>query len=317
MTNKNRIVAWIGISLLSGIFLMFLLGENCRAQTGLCDPDPCQGIPNAIAGTCTEIGGSCTGPGDYSCSCDPGYTWKDATHTCVQEQQGDMVQIPSGCFQMGDSFNEGAPHELPVHTVCVSAFEMDVHEVTNADYKACVDAGVCDPPVYSSSVSRPSYYGNSAYNNFPVIWVNWDQASEYCKWASKRLPTEAEWEKAARGGLAGNRYPWGNTISGTNANYCDSGDPWDNDTSEVGHYEPNGYGLYDMAGNVHEWVKDWYQDNYYTVSPLNDPQGPTGGVLRVLRGGSWVSEAFTLRVANRYYGDPNLEASAFGFRCAR
>jgi len=230
---------------------------------------------------------------------------------------GPMAQIPAGCFDMGDAFSEGGPDELPVHNVCISAFEMDVHEVTNAEYAECEEGGGCSAPSTSSSYSRPIYYGNPTYDDFPVIWVNWYEAEDYCTWAEKRLPTEAEWEYAARGGLAGKRYPWGDTISGTDANYGNSGDPWDNDTSEVEYYGPNGYGLYDMAGNVFEWVNDWYQSDYYTVSPPNDPPGPGSGTYRVLRGGAWGYGTGGLRVADRYLNYPVNEYSDVGFRCAR
>ncbi|HUT55024.1 MAG TPA: SUMF1/EgtB/PvdO family nonheme iron enzyme [bacterium] len=229
-----------------------------------------------------------------------------------------MVMIPSGCFNMGDAFSEGYRDELPVHNVCItSSFYMDVHEVTNAEYAACVSGGGCTAPAYSDSYSRGSYYGNPTYDNFPVIWVDWNQATAYCTWAGagKRLPTEAEWEYAARGGLSGKRYPWGDTISGTDANYWNSGDPWDNDTSQVEYYAANGYGLYDMAGNVWEWVNDWYLSDYYSTSPTNDPPGPITGSFRVLRGPDWGSSAYGLRVANRNHNDPTLQFYLIGFRC--
>jgi len=201
-----------------------------------------------------------------------------------------------------------------VHDVCISAFEMDVHTVTNAQYLACVAAGSCTAPVRADSASRSTYYGDLGYGDFPVIWVNWSQATDYCAWAGKRLPTEAEWESAARGGLAGKRYPWGDAIRGTDANYRDSGDPWDNDTSPAGSYAPNGYGLYDMAGNVWAWVNDWYQWDYYNESPRNDPRGPSSGTYRVLRGGAWMA---ALRVAGRHSYHPLHVSAGVGFRCAR
>jgi len=227
-----------------------------------------------------------------------------------------MALIPSGCFNMGDAFSEGGSDELPVHNVCITSdFYMDVNEVTNAEYAACVCASGCTAPGDSSSYSRGSYYGNPTYHDFPVIYVSWNQATAYCTWAGKRLPTEAEWEYAARGGLSGQRYPWGDTISGSNANYMDSGDPWDNDTSQVAYYPANGYGLYDMAGNVFEWVNDWYLSTYYSVSPTNDPPGPASGTYRVLRGGSWNINTYALRVAYRMNRNPTNQFYYLGFRC--
>jgi sulfatase modifying factor 1 len=228
-----------------------------------------------------------------------------------------MSLIPSGCFDMGDAFNEGYTEELPVHNVCITSnFYMDVHEVTNAEYAVCVSAGGCTAPSDSSSETRASYYGNPVYNDYPVIYVSWNQVDDYCAWAGKRLPTEAEWEFAARGGLSGKRYPWGDTLSGTYANYSDSGDPWDNDTSPVGYYAANGYGLYDMAGNVFEWVNDQYQNDYYHMSPTNDPPGPASGVVRVLRGGGWDNDTSYLRVAGRTDNTPSVQHGNKGFRCA-
>lgn len=228
-----------------------------------------------------------------------------------------MAEIPSGCFQMGDSFGEGRANELPVHDVCIPAFFMDVNEVTNAEYAACVEDGVCTPPSSTSSATRLSYYGEKAYDDFPVIYVSWFQANEYCYWAGKRLPTEAEWEYAARGGLNGKRYPWGDILNSTDANYNNSGDPWDNDTSKAGYYPANGYGLYDMAGNVSEWVNDWFLDTYYNVSPTNDPSGPATGSTRSLRGGNWIESLDFLRVSFRDDDILTLQHNDLGFRCAR
>jgi len=228
-----------------------------------------------------------------------------------------MAQIPAGCFDMGDHFSEGDSDELPVHYVCISAFEMDIHEVTNAQYAECVDAGDCEPPAHSGSATRDSYYGNPDYDDYPVIYVGWDEADDYCRWAGKRLPSEAEWEYVGRGGLEGKRYPWGDAISGSDANCWDSGDPDDNDTRAVGSYPANGYGLFDMAGNAWEWVNDWYYMEYYSDSPQDDPPGPRVGFYRVLRGGSWGQPTEYLRVAARERYGPLIRLSMFGFRCAR
>jgi formylglycine-generating enzyme required for sulfatase activity len=259
-----------------------------------------------------------------------------------------MAQIPAGCFNMGDHFGEGGYDELPVHNVCISAFEMDMHEVTNAEYAVCVGAGECTPPTDSSSSTRSSYYGNPDYDEYPIISVDWFQATQYCTWANKRLPTEAEWEYAARGGLAGKRFPWGDTINCDNAcwgrgqmpfppdfpgspcwDYCHN-DMCANDTHRVGGYAPNGYGLYDMAGNVSEWVNDWYggqesdppynniyYQDCYDQGTVYDPLGAANGTERVVRVGAWFEDANNMRVAGHADPPPDLVRSYVGFRCAR
>jgi len=237
-----------------------------------------------------------------------------------------MASIPAGCFNMGDAFSEGNADELPVHNVCISTFQMDVYEVTNAQYKQCVDSGICTAPGNSSSYTRSSYYGNATYDNYPVIYVNWSQANTYCNWIRlKRLPTEAEWEYAARGGLAGKRYPRGDSISCSNANYgrdtssgaCYNYGGLDNDTQPAGSYSPNGYGLYDMAGNVWNWTQDWYGAAYYSSSPTSNPQGPSSGSYRAVRGGAWNFGASNMRAAGRGYVEPYISYSTHGFRCAK
>lgn len=162
-----------------------------------------------------------------------------------------MMYVPQGEFTMGS--DAGAPAERPAHTVSLDAFWMDQTEVTNAMYQLCVDAGACKPPVAKSSFKRHTYYGDPQYDAYPVMAVNWDSAKAYCEWAGARLPTEAEWEKAARGTDA-RSYPWGERAgcSLTNTNGCQG------DTSAVGNYEKgkSPFGIYDMAGNVAEWTAD-------------------------------------------------------------
>ncbi len=248
--------------------------------------------------------------------------------SCVPIPPPDMAQIPAGCFDMGDHFGDSWDDQLPVHNVCISAFEMDFHEVTNAEYAKCVEDGACSAPSDSSSYTRASYYDNPTYNTYPVINIIWVDAHNYCSWAGKRLPTEAEWEYAARGGLEGKRFPWGgdsanrdDDISGTDANYKDSGDQWDNDTTPVGYYPPSGYGLYDMAGNVWEWVNDWYNETYYQdcvdQGIVDDPPGPApaSGSDHVLRGASFFGGTVYMPVAFR--GHNYQEHPGFGVRCAR
>jgi len=273
----------------------------CRHPQSDCDDHHETVYPGAPE-LCDGLDNQCAGDVGYG-SIDEGYA------VCA-----DMVSIPSGCFDMGDAFAEGWPDELPVHNVCLSAFEMDIHEITNAEYAECVADGGCTAPSSSSSYSRTTYYGDPAYDDYPVIWMEWHQVAEYCTWAGKRLPTEAEWEYAARGGLAGKRYPWGNWIFPWHANYNFNV----GDTSMVESYAPNGYGLYDMAGNVWEWVVDWFNEDHYSVSPTNDPTGPASGMRRVTRGGSWDHSTFGLRVANRCdFCHSDRHGNNLGGRCAR
>jgi serine/threonine-protein kinase len=245
---------------------------------------------------------------------------------------GGMLYVPAGPFVMGSDPTDGSaqPEEMPEHIVTVAAFHVDAHEVTNADYRACVTAAACTAPASASSSTRTAYYTNPAYDDHPVIHVSWAQASTYCAWAGKRLPTEAEWEKAARGGCETptcgaqdeGTYPWGDTVAtcdlanGYLGGFCVPG----GDADVVGTRSPSGdspYGARDMAGNVWEWVADWYLDTYYASSPDTDPSGPANGALRVLRGGSWLQGGAGLRVAYRYSSHPADNSNQVGFRCAR
>jgi len=296
-------------------------GDNCERCPGDADGD---GYGDPASSLCIHLELDCDDthasvyPGapelcdklDNQCDGDSGFGIVDEGFTNC----GDMVSISSGCFDMGDAFAEGWPDELPVHNVCLSDFEMDIHEITNAEYAECVEKGACTEPSSYASYTRTSYYDNPLYADYPVIWMWWDDVYNYCTWAGKRLPTEAEWEYAARGGLEGKRYPWGNWISSWRANY----DFNVGDTSEVESYRANGHGLYDMAGNVWEWVADWYGSTYYSDSPANDPKGPANGSVHVRRGGSFDHSAFGLRMGNRCdFCHVDRHANNLGGRCAR
>jgi formylglycine-generating enzyme required for sulfatase activity len=327
----------------------------------------------------------------------------------------EMVFIPAGSFQMGDSFSEGYSDELPAHMVTLDAFYMGKYEVTNAEYCAYLNSAVgqglitvTNGIVYGSENDQPycftssapngnPYYGEYSHVDYsagvftvltkdsrnmfddPIVMVTWYGAAAYCNWRSQqegkeqcynlstwacnfnnkgyRLPTEAEWEYGARGGLSGKRFPWGDTISHFQANYYSSSaysydisptrlyhpiwyDGIIPNTSPVGFFDgslrqkndfnwhasqssyqttsgANGYGLYDMAGNVYEWCNDWYSSTYYstTLYPHVNPTGPTSGTYRVLRGGGWYSfNAFRCRVAFRIFDTPSNGISPNGFR---
>ncbi len=226
-----------------------------------------------------------------------------------------QVYIPAGEFQMGSQ--DGNSDEELVHTVYLDAFWMDQTEVTNAMYEQCVNVGACSLP------NSIKYFGDQNYINHPVVYVSWYGAKAYCEWAGRRLPTEAEWEKAARGGLEGQQYPWGNIDpvctpgSQNGAKFDDNAGCDDTSTEPVMSYHSNGYGLYDMAGNVWEWVHDLYDGNYYSNSPSINPESPSFGDYRVLRGGSWFSSGRNLRSANWFFNNPDDSSSKFGFRCVR
>ena len=242
-----------------------------------------------------------------------------------------MVLIPAGEFEMGS--NHQHPNERPAHTVYVDAFYMDIYETTNAQFKVFID----ENPQWQKHNIKAEYHdgyylrlwdGNNypkGQANYPVIYVSWYAAMAYAKWIGKRLPTEAEWEKAARGGLVNKTYPWGDKIDDTRANYARH----INSPIAVGQYQPNGYGLYDMAGNVSEWCLDEYDKNFYAQSVYKNPfsNGARDVVInnfkiikkknRVLRGGSWSDNGVFLRVTYRDWG-PQEYASVFrGFRCVK
>lgn len=279
----------------------------------------------------------------------------------------EQVRIAAGTFLMGDQHGDGHPGdgETPVHPVHLSAFEMDATSVTNADFAAFVDATGyvteserygfsavfhlafegADDDVLGNAEDAPWWYGvrgadwrhpggpDSSIDgrmDHPVVQVSWDDAQAYCTWAGRQLPTEAQWERAARGGVEGARYPWGDDLparqSGTDwpCNIFQGSFPRTNTledgfltTAPVRTFQPNAYGLWQMVGNVWEWCQDWFHPGYYVVSPSEDPQGPGSGPGRVIRGGSYLchdSYCNRYRNAARTSNTPDSASGNMGFR---
>jgi formylglycine-generating enzyme required for sulfatase activity len=242
-----------------------------------------------------------------------------------QKAPENMVFIPAGKYLAGylaeRAYNECEKNngkcrkawfedEEPIKEIDVDAFYIDVYEVSQKDYKKVIG-------------ENPSMFEK---DNNPVERVTWKEAAKYCKKIGKRLPTEAEWEKAAKGGK-NTTYIWGNLVESGKANFCDAqcDKKWNEDqfsdgfayTSPVGSFPPNGFGLYDMAGNVYEWVADWYEGDYNKVRPTNNPKGPATGNEKSTRGGSWINYSSGIRATDRSGGDPEERYEYGGFRCAK
>ena len=226
----------------------------------------------------------------------------------------EVVLVPSGEFMMGsdpqvDRYFYGA--EGPQHMVTLDEFWIYRTEVTNAMYQQCVAVQACPRPANNSSNTRSDYFGNPAFDDYPVVYVSWRHAAAYCVWAGGRLPTEAEWEKAGRG-TDGRLFPWGfENPNNQLARYDTS------DTVMVGSY-PDGaspYGVFDMAGNVHEWVFDYFQAGYYSISPEENPLGPASGSTRVYRGGAYHNIVDAIRVVMRGSRSEDFTSVDIGFRC--
>jgi serine/threonine-protein kinase len=231
-----------------------------------------------------------------------------------------MVQmyVPAGTFLMGSTVEHdknAINNEKPQNVVTLSAFWIDQKEVTNAQYALCVQAEVCPPPRQLNSATRNPYYGVDFFAQHPVVYVQWYDARSYCNWAERRLPTEAEWEKAARG-PNGQIYPWGDTFP--DGSFLNFDSRVVGDTSAVGSYilGISPYGALDMAGNVWEWVADTYRLDYYDNSPRVNPTGPETGSLKIYRGGAWNEPLWNVRAAIRMPGKPGDAFPNVGFRCA-
>jgi len=259
--------------------------------------------------------------------CAPLASWAQSPATPVGNANlTTMALIPGGSFtsgapvDLGDQlcrkFHNGScsrswfADEQPVHTLTLDPFFIDKYEVTQRDFERVMKR---NPSKFKGKI-------------LPVDNVTWQEAKTYCQKLGKRLPTEAEWEKASQGGVS-TVYPWGDEFESGKANFCDQrcSKRWRENqfqdgyeyTAPVGNYPPNGYGLYDMAGNVYEWVEDWYAKDYYRVRPHKNPKGPASGSKKVMRGGSWINYSVGVRPADRTDTDPDDRFAFSGFRCAQ
>ena len=255
------------------------------------------------------------------------------TQTTISEKDAmALVYVPAGEFIRGmdaddalrDCWNYRSNCERfwftdaePVQSIYLDGFWIDQTEITNKMYSLCVEASACKKPLKMGTDTRVKYYGDPEYENYPVVNVEWNMANSYCEWVGRRLPTEAEWEKAARG-VDGRGYPWGNEIDCTFANYYGPGVACIGDTTKVGSY-PNGasiYGALDMVGNVWEWVADLYDQNYYSNSPITNPLGADEADTRIARGGSWANSGSEVHSYFRHARESSFSDDEFGFRCA-
>ena len=233
-----------------------------------------------------------------------------------------MVEIPSGSFPMGvpPGDRDGGRDEYPRHEVLLDTFWIDQFEVTNGRYIEFVKSAGHRVPQNPTNPTRNLWQGDSITESLAeraVINVDWFDADAYCKWAGKRLPTEAEWEKAAKG-TSDRRFPWGNVEP--TAKHLNYNQRWIGEKTlmPVGSYEAgkSPYGVYDVVGNVWEWVNDWYDARYYEKSPSKNPTGPQEGTKKVIRGAGWQNETPTVRIFTRVDSDPTMRNESTGFRCA-
>jgi len=332
-------LAWL-LSLSLGLALTACDGDECVCDDDdACDDDDDDSTP---ADDDDDTGPDADGDGwtieQGDCNDGDGAVHPAADEACDDEVDSDCdgvadsgctVEIEAGDVLVGsDEMSVIMPgqfvsywDERPEHEVDLSAYRIDRYEVTNSQYRRCVSAGDCEPPADLGSATRETYHEDPAYGGFPVVHLTWQQAGDYCAWKGGRLPTEAEWEKGAKGPDPNDQTaPWGHLteIDDWYA-WCDKANYGlcEPDTVRIGSYDDgvSPYGLHDMTGNAAEWVVDWYDASYYSNSLDEDPTGPDDGRFRVIRGGSWNQGWFDGRVVRRKFADPEFTNPAIGFRC--
>ena len=314
-------------------------GGTCSQHSG--DPCPDDGVFCNGEEFCDEEAEAC----DSTDPCLSHETCNETRKECWDPQK--EVFIPDGTFWMGCESNDTECYgdESPHHEITLSSYYIDTYEVTNEAYAVFLNdnGNDCDGSecVFANDAfirvheSGGVWTADSGFEDHPMSVVTWYGAKALCTWSGGRLPTEAEWEKAAKGAVEHYIYPWGHTWAGNAANNWENGDPWETGseplTNPVGYYDGSDhggdyqttdgsspYGLHDMAGNVWEWVNDWYDAGYYLATPSTDPPGPSTGTHRIIRGGCWGDLASVLRTSSRSWGDPYVDANYLnGFRCAR
>lgn len=237
---------------------------------------------------------------------------------CFADVPTDMAFVEGGYAVMGAEYGDLNADEnaKPIHLVFLDGFYMDKYEVSNQDYAKCVAAGDCKAPRNNDSKTREEYYTNPDFARFPVVNVTWQDAADYCEYMGKRLPTEAEWERGARGGEDGRTYPWG---FGLPREYNVNVTKVPGDTELPNSYARgiSIYGIADTIGNVSEWTADWYSDTAYEESEIEFPKGPETGTEKTVRGDSFETPLSSMNVMNRYSKDPNAYSYDLGFRCVK
>ena len=312
--SKLRIAA-----LLSIVLLLILWAAN--ACTGQGSGGSLQTVPTMPSGTGPIEATATVAPDDNQPpkEAELGDAWTSPVDNMT------LVYVPAGEFQMGarEGDEQAEADEMPMRRVALNAFWIDRSEVTNAMFAAFLtekgnekwyEAASPDAKI---SVLGPDWVVEKGYENNPVTEVTWFGAQAYCEWAGRRLPTEAEWEKAARG-ADGRIFPWGSTQPNCSlANFWTGDKSCSDGPAEVGSYQGGAspFNIWDMAGNVWEWVADWYSDTYYASAPVDNPNGPGNGSVKVMRGGSFESGPRTLRVSDRNSDEPGVGRYRLGFRC--